>query len=308
MSTTSTVLGNVPLEYTDPATGKQVSIPLSALKFTNGQLKVDTPGTWPNPSNPPSPTPPYIKLPDFVNSMLTNLAQQGVIIPAPTPSPKPAMVVTAQDPGSAGNNIVLTFALTTPPNLDPTQVKFSMTVTETESYKKLTLTSGKPNYIETVLGSDTVTSPTPGLAYVIHASLGAAGTPALPSPATFKVTNPPSPKARLDVKSTDAVPKLLFTLEAKKAGKDGEFTSVFSVGANADDASLFDLTIQWTRQVTNLTLANVATNTGPLGYEVAVAAPFSGIFSIPQANSVQLSGGTDGFSPTAASAIVFAGQ
>lgn len=305
MSTTPTVLGNVPLEYTDPVTGKQVSIPLSALKFTNGQLKVDT-GTWPNPPNPPSPTPPYIKLPDFVNSMLTNLAQQGVIIPAPTPSPKPAMVVTAQDPGSAGNNIVLTFAVTTP-NLDPTQVKFSMTVTETETYKKLTLTSGKPNYVETVLGSDTVTSPTPGLAHVIHASLGATGTPSLANTTAFKAASPTA-KAQSDVKSTDATPKLLFTLEAKKAGKDGELTSVLSVGPNTDDASLFDLSIQWTRQITNLTLANVAANTGPLGYEVTVAAPSSGIFSIPQANSVQLSGGTDGSSPTAASAIVFAGQ
>lgn len=298
MSTTLSALGNVPLEYTD-ANGKQISIPLSALKFTNGQLSVDS-SKWPTPSGSAT-------LPGFVTSMLTNLAQQGVIVPAPVPSPKPAMAVTAKDPGSAGNNIVLTFAVTTP-NLDPTQVKFSMTVTETNTYTGLSLTPAAKTYVETVLGSDTVTSPSPGLAHVIHASLGATGTPALPSPATFKVNNPPSPKARLDVKSTDATPKLLFTLEAKKAGKDGELTSVLSVGANAGDATLFDLSIQWTKQVNNLTLANVAANTGALSYEVAVAAPSSGIFSIPQANSVQLSGGADGASPTAASAIVFAGQ
>jgi phage tail sheath gpL-like len=297
MSTTPTVLGNVPLEYTDPNTGKQVSIPLNALFFDpahNNQLSINT-SIW---------TP---AVPAFIAKLLADLAQQQLIVPAPVASPKPALVITASDAGSSGNNIQVVFAITGA-NADPTQVTFSMTVTETDTYTGLSLTSGAPTYIETVLGSDTVKSPSPGLAHVVHGSLGTAGTPVLPSPATFKVTNP-NPNARCDVKSSDATPKLLFTLEAKKKGKDGEQTSVLSVGANAKDATLFDLSIQWQQQATGLTLANVQANVKTaLCYEIMVSPPSSGVYSIPAAGTLQLTGGTDGASAAKASAIVFAGQ
>jgi hypothetical protein len=293
MANTPTVLGNGPFEYTDPTSGKQVSIPLSALFFdpsNNNQLSINS-TQW---------TP---AVPAFVAKLLGNLAQQQIIVPVPVASPKPAMVITAKDPGSAGNNIQVVIAIASP-NIDPTQVKFSVTVTETESYKRLSLNSTSNNYIETILGSDTVQSQSPGLVHVLHASLGATGTPATATPFKAASTNA---KAQSDVKTADATPKTLFTLEAKKKGKDGELTSVISIGPNAGDPTTFDLSVQWTKQATNLTLANVQGNTAAaLYYEVAVSAPPSGIFSIPAAGTVQLTGGTNGTSATAASAVIFA--
>lgn len=292
MAYTPTVTGSGPLEYTDPNSGKQVSIPLSALFFDpahGNQLSVNA-SQW---------TP---ALPAFVAKLLANLAQQQLIVPVPVASPQPALVITATDKGSAGNNIQVVFTITAS-NPDPTQTKFSAAVTETEVYKGLSLNPASANYIEKVLGSDTVTSPSPGLVHVLHASLGPTGTPA--TAAAFKAVTPTS-KATADVK--DATPKTLFTLEAKKAGKDGESTSVISVGANAVDPTTFDLSVQWTKSATNLTVGNVQTSTASaLPYEIAVSPPPSGIISVP-AGTVQLTGGTDGASAAAASAIAFASQ
>ena len=290
MSTSPTVLGNGPLEFTD-STGKQVSIPLSALKFdpkNNNQLTVD-PSKWGG------------TLPTFITSLLTNLAQQGLIVPAPVPSPKPALTVTAADPGSAGNNIQAVFTVTGS-DPDPTKTKFSVTVTETDSYQGLSLDPKSSSYIGTILGAK---STSPGLVHVVPASIAASGTPASATP--FKAASQ-NANAQSDVKTGDATPKTVFTLEAKKKGKDGEQTSVVSVGPNAKDSSTFDLTVQWTKAVTDLTVVNVKTNTGTaLCYEVKITPPPSGIFSVP-AGTVQLSGGSDGASATAASAIVFANQ
>ncbi len=296
MANTPTVLGNGPLEYTDPNSGKQISIPLSALFFdpTKGnQLSIDS-TKWPDPSGT------SVNVPGFVTTMLSQAVQQGLILPVPAAAPKPALVVTAQDAGSAGNNIKVVCAVTTS-KVDPTQSKFSVTVTETDTYQGLSLNSANSNYIEKVLGSDTVPLSNPGLVHVVHSSLATTGIPA--SATAFKVTNPPTPKARADVK--DATAKVLFTLEAKKDGKDGEQTSVLSVAQNATDPTAFDLSVQWTKAATGLTLSNVQANVASaLGYESAVSPPSSGIYSLPS-GTVQLSGGTDGSPGTAASAIVF---
>lgn len=298
MATTPTVLGNSPLEYTDPNSGKQISIPLSALFFDpqkNNQLSIDS-TKWPDPSGTP------VTLPPFVVSLLKDLVLQQLIVPAPSPAPKQAMIVTASDAGSAGNSITIAVAITTP-NADPTQVIFSAAVTETDNYKGLSLTPAAPTYIEKVLGSDTVPSPSPGLVHVVHSSLGPTGKPA--NVAAFKAT-PPTSKARADV--TDATPTKLFTLEAKKVGKDGEATTASAV-PNAGDPTLLDLSVQWTKTATNLTLATMQAGiASALGYEIAVSPPPGGIFSVPSVGTVQLTGGADGTSPTAASAIVFAAQ
>lgn len=284
---TTPVLGNGPFEYTDPATGKQVSIPLNALNFSSGQLSINS-SSWP--ATPPP----------FVNAILSNLAQQGLIVPMPAASPKPAMAITATDPGSAGNNIQVAIAITSPSN-DPTQAKFRITITETDNYKGLSLNSGSSSFIENILGSDSVQGSKPGLAHVLHASLATTGTPA--TVAAFKAASV-NAKAQADVKTADATPKLVFTLEAKRKGKDGELTTA-TVGPNASDPSTFDLSLTWTKQVANLTLANVQANAAALAYDVQVAPPASGIFSVPAVGTVQLTGGTDGSSSTAASAVIF---
>lgn len=290
MATTPTVLGNGPLEYTDPS-GKQVSIPLSALFFDhNHQLSVD-PSKWP------------AALPGFVASLLADLAQQQLIVPAPVASPKPAMVITASDAGSAGNGIKVT--ITSTPNVDPTQTTFSFKVEETDTYTGLTLAT-----IAQVLGTDKAPSTTPGLVHVVQGTLAASGLPALVSKQVFTQPTPPppppppGPNAQSVV--NDKTKAAWVTLEAKKIGADGVLTTVTIANVNTTN-NTFDLTAYWTKTASGITLATLQTNLASLGYEIVGTSP-GGIFSVPSAGVIQLTGGTDSPGATAASAVVFAGQ
>lgn len=292
MATTPTVLGNVPLEFTDPNSGNQISIPLSALFFDptkNNQLSVDS-SKWPDPSTA------SVRLPGFVASLLADLAQQRLIVPAPVASPNPAMIITATDPGSAGNGIKVT--ITSTPSADPTQTTFTLKVEETDTYTGLTLAS-----ISSVLGTDKAAGTTPGLAHVVKGTLAASGLPG----AVTKQAFTPGPSAQSVVKDNTATPANWVTLEAKKPGADGALTVVTI--ANVDTTNkTFDLTLYWTKSSTGITLATLQTNLATLSYEIGASAPKGGIFSVPAAGAVQLTGGADGASPSAASAIVFAGQ
>jgi hypothetical protein len=303
MATTPTVLGGGPLEYTDPNSGKQISIPLSALFFDpkkNNQLSVDS-TKWPDPKATP------VTLPPFVTSLLADLSQQQLILPAPVASPKPALIVTATDPGSAGNGIKLTIAITTP-NVDPTQTVFSIKVEETDLYPGLTLST-----IAQVLGTDKKAGTTPGLVHVVDGTLAASGLPAavasqpFTQPAPPPPPPPPGPNAQSVLMNNAKVPAAFVTLEAKKLGADGALTVVTI--ANVDSTkNTFDLTAYWTKSATGIKLATLQSSLATLAYDIGGSLPPSKIFSVPAAGPVQLAGGTDGTSPTAASAVVFAGQ
>lgn len=290
MATTPKVLGNVPLEFTDPNSGKQISIPLSALFFDptkNNQLSIDS-NKWPDPRTTP------VTLPGFVASLLADLAQQRLIVPAPVPSPKLAMIITATDPGSAGNGIKVT--ITSTPNADPTQTTFTIQIDETDTYTGLKLAS-----ISSVLGTDKAAGSTPGLAHVVQGTLAGSG---LPGVVTTRQNFSGSPSAQSEVK--DNTQAHWVTLEAKKPGADGTQTSLTI--ANVDTTkNTFDLSLYWAKSISGITLATLATNLASLGYEIAAAAP-KGIFSVPAAGVVQLTGGADGPPASAASAIIFAGQ
>lgn len=302
MATTPTVLGNGPFEYTDPNSGKQISIPLSALFFDptkNNQLSINS-KDWPDPSTT------TITVPPFVASMLASLAAEQLVVPVPVASPKPAMVLTATDTGSTGNGIKVT--ITTTPNLDPTKTAINIKVEETDTYTGLTLAT-----IAQVLGTDKAVGSTPGLVHVVQGTLAASGLPgavakqAFTLPAPPPPPPPPGPSARSVVNNNAKTPAPWVTLEAKRPGPDGAVTVVTIANVNTT-ANTFDLTASWTKSVTGITLATLQTSLANLGYDVIGAAPPSGIFSVPAAGVVQLTGGTDGSSATAASAIVFAGQ
>lgn len=281
MSTTPTVLGNVPLEYTDPVSGKQVSIPLSALKFTNGQLSVDS-SVW-KPA-----------VPGFVASLLATWAQQGLIVPVPAAAPKPAMTLTAADAGSTGNGIKVTIS-NVKLNIDPTQTTFNLKIEETDTYTGLTPTS-----IITVLGTDKAAGTQPGLVHVVQSTTPATGMPAAISKQTLAIGGGAS--AQLKLMNNAATPAPFLTLEAKRAGTDGTQTTVTIANVQA---TTFDLTACWSKTVTGATLATLQSN---VAYELKILPPPSGIISPPAAASAQLSGGSDGSSASAASAIVFAAQ
>lgn len=284
-----TVLGTGPFEFTDPTTMKQVSIPLSALKFVNNQLQIDA-ATW------------ALTYPASVINLLGAMGQQGLIVPAPTPSSRPAMVITAANNGSAGNGIQVAISNVVV-NTDPTLTKFNVAVTDTKKYVGLTLAAG-PNNIETVLGSDTVTGPATGLVHVLHSGLANTGLPAaILSPGTSLVSTAPN-KAKLDVKTaTPPGTAVLFTLEARAVGNDGDLTKVIIDNVSTTN-NTFDLTVTWTKSVTNVTVGSLPSGLSPLGYEILVSTPPIGIFSAPSVTTIQLAGGQDGSSPVAASAIV----
>ena len=290
MATTPTVLGNAPLEYTDPNTGKQVSIPLSALFFDpthNNQLSVNT-KIW-TPAVPP-----------FIPSLLADLAQQGLIVPVPAATQKPAMTLTAADTGSAGNGIKVTISAVKP-NVDPTQTTFTVKIEETDTYTGLTAAS-----IVTILGTDKTPGTQPGLVHVVQSTTPANGLPAAVSKQAFtQPTAPPppplpGPNAQSVLTNNAKTPVPFLTLEAKRIGPDGALTVVTIANVTA---TTFDLTAYWSKTVSGVTMATLPSN---VAYELAISPPPSGIISPPAAASVQLSGGTDGSSATAASAIVFA--
>lgn len=287
--------GNGPFEFTS-ASGSQVSIPLTAFSFdVNNNLVVDP--SWKTITQIPP-----------ASSFLAYAVKEGLISPAPLGSPFPAMIFKASNPGSGGNNISITVAISSvassPPLNDPTQTPFSLSVTETDTYSGLTAAT-----VESVLGSRDLSGTTvvagssPGLVEVLHGSVDASGSPLAKS---GNLTGSP---ATLDVDGTGS-PSLVFTLIAKKDSADSTLTHVV-VSPNtssppAAGAETFTLLATWTKTVSGITLPDLASVvSSDLGYEVTVSKPSSGAYSLPSAGTTQLSGGGGA---TAASASLFTGN
>lgn len=289
MGTTLTT-GNGPFEFTD-SNGRQVSIPLSVLQFTNGTLGVDATKWTPFKNSYPADEQ------ALINNLLAYFASQQLIVPAVVPSPKPAMVVKAADPGTAGNNIAVTIENIVP-DRDPTKVKFNLKVTETDTYTGLSASN-----IESVLGGVTATGTIavpgtqPGLVQILDGSVVAGGIPAAKD---YPLTGGGATPASVNVVDGG---NRVFTLQAKKGGAGGNQTTVTisNVAGN-----LFNLNAVWTNKMSGVTIGTlqqiVASN---FGYEITVATPSGGAFSVPAAVTTALSGGANG---AFASATLFAAQ
>jgi hypothetical protein len=287
----STVLANGPVAYTD-STGEQVLISLSALSFdASGSLVLTG---WPPYSN-------YTAGEQkVISAWLNSLIASGDLRPAPDAPPRPAMLVQAVDAGAAANNISIAVSAVTP-NADPTQTTFTITVTETEVYQRVTAAT-----LAGVLGTDTHpasgSAQQPTLAVVVDGSVVAAGVPDVTkSPYTFPA---PAVGQASKVNVVDTTPATIFTLQAKKIGSDGTKTTATISNVVA---KVFDLQLQWTKQATGVTVLNAASKMLDLGYEITATAPGGGAFLVPAAKTTTLSGGTDGASPLTASAVLVAG-
>jgi hypothetical protein len=295
----TSVLGPGPLVFMN-LDGRQVAIPLSALSFdTNGNLTVDFTKS------------PYKSYPQaLITSLLAHYAAEGLIVAAPVPAPNPALVITAVDPGAAGNNITVGFKVTPDKSNDPTLTTIDVTVVETDSYigaNALTIDS-----IESVLGKDKTSGsgPGPGLVHVVDGTVHAGTLPdATKSPFSLKLTQP-FPNARVDVPTAAPGSGVAFTLEAKNPGKAGELTSVTI--ANVDMIKkTFELTVTWTKKVPGYHLATLGQIGTDFAYVISIQPPISGVFLIPADTGVKpipLSGGVGGPSPVAASATIFASR
>jgi hypothetical protein len=275
--------GTGPFEFTD-SQDRHVSIPLTAFSF-DSNLKVVVDPAW---SSVTGAQP--------AAALLAYALAEGLIAPAAAPAPFPAMIVKAADPGTGGNSITVTIANVVPA-ADPTATTFDITVTETDVYTGLTTAS-----IESVLGSSAVAGSSPGgLVQVVHGSVDPAFGP------THTAGALSGSPAQLDVDGTGSPPRV-FTLVAKKAGADGALTQIQVTPTSASPQigpETFTLQASWTKTATAVTLTSLATAVASqLGYEITVALPGTGAYSVPAAAAASLSGGAPG---VAASAAFFTG-
>src|SRR5260370_22095599 len=118
---TAPATANGPIEFTDQ-NGKQFLIPISALFFDTGTLKTN----WPL----------YQQNKPEIDALLKYLQSSGAVKTAPQPAPVAAMVISAKQPGSAGNDVVINFSNVQPHQNAPTT--FDASVTETNTYAGLT--------------------------------------------------------------------------------------------------------------------------------------------------------------------------
>ena len=273
----ASVMGNGPFEFTN-ANGNQVSIPLSALSFDSANvIQVDP--AWQAKAAPGM-------------AFLQYLVQAGTISAAPSPSPFPAMVIQAADPGWGGNNIQVTVKNVKPSvSGDPTQTTFSLVVTEIDVYSGLTAAN-----VQSTLAN------LRGLVQVQQNSMDPKG--GVPIGFSGGLSASPSELlAEVQIPDSESLgsPSVFCTLVAKKSGLDGALTTVtITPGAGGT----FSLKATWIKEADSITVLNVAAKVQQcLAYEIAVSPPSSGVYSVPAAGSVTLSGGGAG----AASATLFTG-
>lgn len=282
--------GPGPFEFTS-STGKQISIPLTAFNFGAAGIEIN-PAWKPLLTSQPG------------SALLNYAVKEGIIAPAAVPSPFPAMIIKAVDPGSGGNNINVTVAVssvvTSPPTNDPTLVPFSLTVSETDTYHGLTTAT-----VESVLGSSAVTGSSPGLVQVVHGSVvDIKGVPRAQS-GSLSFGSP----AEFDVQGVSGSPATVFVLMAKKSGDSGPTKITITpdiITSPPGSNPTFSMVVTWSQMQSGITLPTLHTMVqSAFGYEITVSKPSSGAYSVPANGVTTLSGGGPGSN---ASAVLFTGQ
>lgn len=261
-----------PIAFTDRTTGRQYSIPLSALEIDDSgvvQPKVD----WP-------PTAADGALKANINTWLAYLTKAGAISRRATPPP-PAMVIAAADGGASGNSIEITFK-------NVTGNKFDVDVLEVDSYPDLTAAT-----IEAVLGKLAGSGQKPGLVFVSSAT--PPSDPGKVTAAPLVTAAPGTAAASLDVKKGTTV---AFTLQAKNNSADGAKTEVT---IPTPSGGKFNLEARWSGSATQITAAEMDAH---FGYIIKTTAPPGRPFGVPAEGKVTLSGGADPTPPAKASATV----
>lgn len=253
-----------PVVYTDRVTGRQQTIPISSLYFSNsdGTIKADK---WK----------PYTDgNADFkgaIDAWLGHLVKSSLLTPVERSEPKAAMVITAKDPGSTGNTIELT--VSNVHESAPDVFVFDAQVKENDVYTGLTADT-----LKDVIGNTAGGGTKPGLVFV-----SSAGAPGVPKAGNYPLTGDP---AEVEVKKADDT--TAFKLKAKAAGADGARTVVTIGAPDANDK--FTLTAKWERSETNLAPADLQTK---FAYELTVTAPDGSPLAVPGAGTTVLAGGAD---------------
>lgn len=276
------VLGASPISFVDPKTGQQYSIPLPVLEYAHGQGAPD-PSSWPS----------YAGLSADAQAALTawigELVRGALIAPGEEVPPPPAFKVSAVDPGSTGDGIVLSITKVTPNLTKPGLTSVDASIATSQVYKALT-----PDTLIAVIGKKggaAGSASRPGLV-VVDGTVD--GVP-VAADADLGAT------AKLDVgKDGGAVGDKSFSLVPRKSGDEGK--AIHVVVANIDKvAKTFDLTVTWSGAKAT---SQVAKLKDAFPYLITVTPPDGGFAHPPALGDVTLSGGADGDTPAPSAAIV----
>jgi hypothetical protein len=279
------VLGNVPISFFITATRSQVSIPLSALIFEDGTLKIS-----------PTANRPDLSGLSGLSVWLDYLASQGFVVAAPTTPAPQALVFKAVDTGVTGNDVTVEIVY---PSATTT---YTAKVTKTDRYTGLTKAT-----LAGVLGtaSPAVAGTQPGLVQVKDMIAFTA-----PADGTASPTGPPVGPAAFAVINFDFGGGNKLDLAASRAGPDGNKIAVTLKVTDAPSGT-FSLTATWTTTITIDTTALPsawATAFLAVGYVLTVGPPPAGTLGLPQAGVYVLSGGADAAPAAQATATALAGS
>ncbi len=233
--------------------------------------------------------PPYnsstAALKNSIDAWLQHLVRNGDLVKDTQQPPAAAMVITAKDPGAAGNSIKIVVSNVREDVANPPNKIFDVTVTETDTYTGLT-----PATIKDVLGTAAGGGQKPGLVFI-----SSAAAPVLPAAGTNPLSTDP---AKATINKADATPGA-FDVTAKRGGVDGALTVVIIKDVVGQT---FTLVAVWTKNANAMSPAAFSTQ---FAYEIVVSAPpGGGALLVPAPGTLVLAGGADAQGPTPASTVV----
>jgi hypothetical protein len=255
---------------------QQISLPLTALYFEDGELKAAGPL--------------YTAHQADVDTWLQYLSDQGLITAAATPPPKQALLITAKNTGSQGNDIRIALSNVRQDPSDATKQIFDATLTQTDQYSGLT-----KDAIKAVLGATAsfTDGSRPGLVYV-----SSAGTPDVPKAGTYAPNNTFVVKVPKDGGGN--------AFELTYRVQDSAATATVEIADVSTDEGTFSLVATWAKTAAGIHVTALGTS---FSDHIAVTKPEGGAATdgdVPAPGTVVLAGGADAASAQKASAAVAA--
>jgi hypothetical protein len=260
------VRGTGPVEITDK-NGNLASLPLTAVYFEAGQIKAE--GSL------------YTANQKAFDPLLQYLADQGLLLPDVEPPPVAALVITAENPGAAGNHIQLDFGNV---QVGANKTVFDATLTQRDTHDHLTSTD-----LAGVLGTNVGTSAELVFLSTSGTTLPADGT--YTADATGVVTVPQAGAAGKAFTLTFRVPDAAASMTVDISNSDAT-------------TGTFDLSAAWSKKAAGIDADGLNTSFGKM---ITVASPQGGTpTTVPAPGTVVLSGGADPAAAKPASATAMA--
>jgi hypothetical protein len=265
-----------PVEFL--AGSQQVSLPLTTLYFENGQLKASGPLYAANQAQ--------------ADKWLRYLSDQGLIISTSAPPPKQALLISAKNAGSTGNDISIVISNIRQDPGDNTKRIFDATLTQTDVYPSL-----KKDTVKVIVGeSPSFTDGSrPGLIYV-----SSAGAPDLPSAGTYA----PGGTFVVTLPKDGGGTAFKVTYRVKDAAASG----TVQISNVSGDSGTFSLVATWSKTVTGIHVTAFGTS---FSDHITVTDPDGAAATdgdVPAAGTLILAGGSDAATAQKASAAAPAAE